>query len=122
MSTEPHGEEDRPQPLDYQTPVNTTGYHFPPALLLMGGFTLAVAALALGSMFLYFSVHPNWLNGPVPPSWPSVAGFGVIIIASLVLLVREGRVDPPRRRWFAIGLLLGAAITSLLEGLCFAAG
>ena len=61
-------------------------------------------------------------TGPaVMINWSEVAAWLVLSAGAVIVAVlRWNRRPLPAGRWFGMGLLLGAALTALLEGACYA--
>ena len=90
----------------------------PATRVILGALVGAIAPALLGFVFFVAFNYP--LEHSAPPLsisyYPPIV-FAVLLIVALGWALRAFFRVP--RRWFALGVLLGLAVMSLIEGGCF---
>jgi hypothetical protein len=109
------------RPLDY-APANPSQITRRAMAVAFGVIVGIVCVIAAG--FLSFvTFEDRSIEGPRPPppkTFYVVAGIFFVLAGGGLLAFILSATASPRRRWFLIGLSIGAAAMALIEGLCFA--
>lgn len=107
-----------PSPLlDYRPPERRSGGSLPASAAFILGVPCGIVLVLVSGFFMYGAADP----GSMPPKpilyWPGVICYALVGACSLGGAFYFGIRQ--NRRMFLAGLLLGAALMSLVEGSCF---
>lgn len=121
MSESQSPDEDRPSPAS-PTPPRPLDYAQADrenvAVPMIGGMILGVAGIIVvgfaGSLLAEQLNERPWALHSV------LLAIGFFVLGAVMLALFIRHINRATRGWFLIGLLLGAGVMSLMEGLCFA--